>query len=193
MSMLVAGLLIFLGVHATSIFAPAWRNAQLAARGEAVWKGGYALLSLIGFVLIVHGYGVVRLAPVVLYEPPAFLRHVAWTLMLPVFPLLLASKLPGRISAVTKHPMLVAVKLWALAHLLANGTLASTLLFGSFLAWAVADRISLKRRPVSPQTGRAVTAPTGRFNDAIAVALGLCLYAAFIGVLHLWLIGVSPR
>ena len=193
MSMLVAGLLVFLGVHATSIFAPAWRNAQLAARGEAVWKGGYALLSLVGFALIVHGYGVARGTPVVLYEPPAFLRHVAWTLMLPVFPLLLASKLPGRISAATKHPMLVAVKLWALAHLLAKGTLASTLLFGSFLAWAVADRISLKRRPVSPLTGRAITAPPGRFNDAIAVVLGLGLYAAFIGVLHLWLIGVSPR
>ena len=193
MAMLVAGLLIFLGVHATSIFAPAWRNDQLAARGEAVWKGGYALLSLVGFVLIVYGYGIARATPVVLYEPPAFLRHVAWTLMLPVFPLLLASKLPGRISAATKHPMLVAVKLWALAHLLANGTLASTLLFGSFLAWAVADRISLKRRPISPVAGRAITAPPGRFNDAIAVVLGLCLYAAFIGVLHLRLIGVSPR
>ena len=193
MAMLVAGLLIFLGVHATSIFAPAWRNDQLAARGEAVWKGGYALLSLVGFVLIVYGYGIARATPVVLYEPPAFLRHVAWTLMLPVFPLLLASKLPCRISAATKHPMLVAVKLWALAHLLANGTLASTLLFGSFLAWAVADRISLKRRPISPVAGRAITAPPGRFNDAIAVVLGLCLYAAFIGVLHLWLIGVSPR
>jgi uncharacterized membrane protein len=193
MSMLVAGLLIFLGVHATSIFAPAWRNAQVAARGEAVWKGGYALLSLVGFVLIVYGYGVARGNPVVLYEPPAFLRHVAWTLMLPVFPLLLASKLPGRISAVTKHPMLVAVKLWALAHLLANGTLASTLLFGAFLAWAVADRISLKRRPVSALAGHPTTAPPGRFNDAIAVVVGLCLYAAFIGGLHLWLIGVSPR
>ena len=193
MAMLVAGLLIFLGVHATSIFAPAWRNAQLAARGEAVWKGGYALLSLVGFVLIVHGYGVARGNPVVLYEPPAFLRHVAWTLMLPVFPLLLASKLPGRISAATKHPMLAAVKLWALAHLLANGTLASTLLFGAFLAWAVADRISLKHRPVSPLAGRATTASPGRYNDAIAIVAGLCLYAAFLGALHLWLIGVSPR
>ena len=193
MSMLVAGLLIFLGVHSTSIFAPAWRNAQLATRGEAVWKGAYALLSLIGFALIVHGYGVARGNPVVLYEPPAFLRHVAWTLMLPVFTLLLASKLPGRISAVTKHPMLVAVKLWALAHLLANGTLASTLLFGSFLAWAVVDRVSLKRRPIAPATGAPATAPPGRFNDAVAIVAGLGLYAAFLGVLHLWLIGVSPR
>ncbi len=193
MSMLILGLVIFLGVHATSIFAPAWRNAQVAARGEAVWKGGYALLSLIGLALIVYGYGMARGNPVVLYEPPAFLRHVAWTLMLPVFPLLLAAYLPGRISAATKHPMLLAVKLWALAHLLANGDLASLLLFGAFLAWAVADRISLKRRPVLPGTSRAASAPAGRYNDAMAIVAGLGLYAAFLGVLHVWLIGVSPR
>jgi uncharacterized membrane protein len=109
--------------------------------------------------------------------------------MLPVFPLLLASYLPGRISAITRHPMLVATKLWALAHLLANGTLASTVLFGSFLAWAVADRISLKHRVARSVPG----APPGRYNDAIALTVGLCLYAAFIGAVHLWLIGVSPR
>jgi uncharacterized membrane protein len=189
MSMLILGLVIFLGVHATSIFAPAWRNAQIAARGEMAWKGVYALLSLIGFALILQGYGQARVVPVVLYQPPAALRHVAWLLMLPVFPLLLAAYLPGRISAVTKHPMLVATKLWTLAHLLANGTLASTVLFGSFLAWAVADRISLKRRVARPVPG----APPGRYNDTIALILGLGLYAAFLGALHLWLIGVSPR
>ncbi len=189
MAMLILGLVIFLGVHATSIFAPAWRNAQVAARGEALWKGGYALLSLIGFALILHGYAQARGAPVVLYQPPAALRHVAWLLMLPVFPLLLAAYLPGRISTATKHPMLVATKLWALAHLLANGTLASTVLFGSFLVWAVADRISLKRRVPRSVPG----APPGRYNDAIALVAGLGLYAAFLGVLHLWLIGVSPR
>ncbi|MFM9917387.1 MAG: NnrU family protein [Rhizobacter sp.] len=189
MSMLILGLLIFLGVHATSIFAPAWRNAQVASRGEMPWKGAYALLSLVGFALILHGYGQARAAPVVLYHPPAALRHVAWLLMLPVFPLLLAAYLPGRISTATKHPMLVAIKLWALAHLLANGTLASTVLFGSFLAWAVADRISLKRRVPRSAPG----APPSRYNDAIAVIVGLCLYAAFLGAVHLWLIGVSPR
>ena len=132
MSMLILGLVIFLGVHSTSIFAPAWRNRQAAALGDMAWKGIYALLSLVGFALILHGYGQARGAPVLLYQPPAALRHVAWLLMLPVFPLLLASYLPGRISAITRHPMLVATKLWALAHLLANGTLASTVLFGSF-------------------------------------------------------------
>lgn len=192
MYLLILGLVIFLGVHATAIVAPTWRDAQVARRGEAVWKGAYALLSLIGLALIAYGYGEARSAPVVLYEPPASLRHVAWLLMLPVFPLLLATYLPGRISAATKHPMLLAVKLWALAHLLANGTLASTLLFGAFLAWAVADRISLKHRPASP-VRRTAGAPAGRYNDAIAIVAGLGLYAAFLGVLHVWLIGVSPR
>lgn len=189
MAVLILGLVIFLGVHSTSIFAPDWRNAQLAARGEPVWKGLYALLSLIGFALIVYGYGQARGAAVVLYQPPAALRHVAWLLMLPVFTLLLAAYMPGRISAAARHPMLVATKLWALAHLLANGTLASTVLFGSFLAWAVADRISLRRRVARSVPG----VPPGPYNDAIAIVAGLGLYAAFIGALHLWLIGVSPR
>ena len=188
MSMLILGLLIFLGAHATSIVAPAWRDAQVAARGEKSWKAIYGAVSLLGFALIVYGYGLARGAPVVLYQPPAALRHVAWLLMLPVFPLLLASHLPGHISRVTKHPMLAATKFWALAHLLANGTLASTLLFAAFLAWAVADRISLKRRVPGPALGKP-----GRYNDAIAIVAGLVLYVAFIGGVHLWLIGVSPR
>jgi uncharacterized membrane protein len=124
---------------------------------------------------------------VVLYLPPRWLRQVALLLMLPVFPLLIAAYVPGRIKTVTKHPMLAAVKFWALAHLLANGMLADVLLFGGFLAWAVLDRISLKRRT---QTMR--TAPPGRFNDLIAVVLGLLLYAIVIGWAHQWLFGVSP-
>jgi uncharacterized membrane protein len=186
--LLVLGLVIFLGAHSVSIVAPAWRDAQVAARGEMVWKGLYALVSLVGIVLVAHGYGVARGEAVVLYQPPAALRHVAWLLMLPVFPLLMASYLPGRISKATKHPMLAAVKFWALAHLLANGTLASTLLFGGFLAWAVIDRISLKRRVPRP----IPMAPPGRFNDILAVVIGLAIYGAFIGFVHLWLIGVSP-
>lgn len=188
MSMLILGLLIFLGAHSTSIVAPAWRDAQAAARGEKAWKALCGAVSLVGLALIVYGYGLARGAPVVLYQPSGGLRHLAWLLMLPVFPLLLATYLPGHISRVTKHPMLVATKFWALAHLLANGTLASTLLFAAFLAWAVADRISLKRR-----TPRAVPGVPGRFNDAIAVVGGLLIYGAFIGGVHLWLIGVSPR
>jgi uncharacterized membrane protein len=154
--------------------------------GELPWKGVYSLIAIAGFVLIVWGYGLAREAPVVLYTPPQWLREVAIVLLLPVFPLLLAAYLPGRIQTATKHPMLAAVKLWATAHLLANGTLADVVLFGALLAWAVVDRISLKRRtpPSAPHL------PASRANDAIAVIGGLALYGAFIVWLHEWLIGV---
>jgi uncharacterized membrane protein len=188
MAILVAGLIVFLGVHSIAIIAPAVRARALTRLGEGGWKGLYALVSLIGFVLIVYGFGLARQAPVVLYTPPHWMRHVTFLLMLPVFPLILAAYLPGRIKAATKHPMLVAVKCWAFAHLLANGLLADVLLFGGFLAWAVVDRISLKRRP--PQVIH--TAPPGRFNDVIAVVLGLALYALFTGWAHVRLFGVSP-
>ncbi len=188
MTLLILGLLIFLGVHSVSIVAPHWRDAQAARLGENAWKGLYTLLSLAGFVLIVIGYGQARQAPVVLYTPPLALRHVAALLMLPVFVLLLAAYLPGRIKAAAKHPMLAATKLWAVAHLLANGNLADVLLFGGFLAWAVADRISMKHRVQRPLPG----APAGRFNDAIALVAGLVLYVLFVTVVHRWLIGVPP-
>jgi uncharacterized membrane protein len=188
MSVLIIGLVLFLGIHSVSVFAPAWRDRQVAQRGEGAWKGLYTVVSLIGFALLVYGYGLARQAPVVLYTPPTAMRHVALLLMLPVFPLLLAAYLPGRIKTATKHPMLVATKLWALSHLLANGNLADVLLFGGFLAWAVADRISLKRRVARPVPG----APAGPANDLIAVFGGLALYAVFLFWGHRWLIGVAP-
>lgn len=188
MSLLILGLALFLGIHSISIVAPGWRDAQAARLGENAWKGIYTLLSLAGFALIVIGYGQARQEPVVLYVPPAALRHVAALLMLPVFVLLVAAYVPGRIKAAAKHPMLVATKLWATAHLLANGNLADVLLFGGFLAWAVADRISMKRRTQRPLPG----APAGRFNDAIALVLGLALYVGFVAFGHRWLIGVTP-
>ena len=188
MTLLIIGLVLFLGIHSVSIVAPAWRDAQLAARGEAAWKGLYSAVSVVGFGLLVYGYGVARQSPVVLYTPPAVLRHVALLLMLPVFPLLFAVYLPGRIKTATKHPMLLAVKFWALAHFLANGALADVLLFGSFLVWAVVDRISIKRRPVRPVRGGAARPA----NDLIAVLGGLAIYVGILMVAHHWLIGVSP-
>src|ERR1700676_5160016 len=187
MLLLIIGLVLFLGVHSVAILAPAWRVRSIHRLGERAWKGLYALVSLIGFILICYGFGLARQAPVFLYSPPTWLRHAALILMLPVFPLLIAAYLPGRIKTAAKHPMLAAVKFWAFAHLLANGMLADVLLFGGFLAWAVLDRISLKKRP---QNLRA--APPGRFNDAIAVIAGLALYALFIGWAHARLFGVSP-
>lgn len=189
MSLLLIGLVLFLGVHSVSIVAPGWRDAQVRQRGEGPWKGIYSVISLVGLVLLVIGYGQARQSPVVLWVPPTGMRHLAWLLMAPVFVLLLASNLPGRIKTWTRHPMLLAVKLWATAHLLANGTLADVLLFGGFLAWAVLDRISLKRRTPRPTPGL----PPSRWNDAIALVGGLALYAWFIGGLHTWLIGVPVR
>lgn len=185
---LIAGLVLFLGVHAVSIVAPDWRNRTAARIGELKWQGAYALVAIAGFALIIWGYGLARQDSIVVYIPPTWLRHLVLLLMVPVFPLLLAAYLPGRIQSATKHPMLAAVKLWAFAHLLANGTLADLVLFGSFLAWAVADRISMKRRQSRPVPG----APPSKANDLIAVAAGLALYAAFVMGLHRWLIGVSP-
>jgi len=188
---LVVGLAIFLGVHSVSIVAPGWRAATVARLGERPWKGLYSLASAVGLVLIVVGFGMARRDPVVLYTPPAALRHLALVVMLPVFPLLFAAYLPGRIRAAAKHPFLVAVKLWALAHLLANGTLADLLLFGAFLVWAVADRISVKRRPAA-ETHEVPAAPPGAANDAIALIGGLLVYVVFILWAHRWIVGVSP-
>lgn len=160
----------------------------MAARiGEERWKGIYSLVAIVGFLLIIWGYGLARQDPVVLYVPPIWLRHVSLVLLVLVFPLLLATYLPGRIKSATKHPMLAATKIWAFAHLLANGTLADAVFFGSFLVWAVADRISMKHREQRPVAG----APS-KMNDAIAVVMGLALYVVFLLWIHDWLFGVSP-
>ena len=191
MTVLLLGLIVFFGVHSVSIVAPGWRSAQIARRGERAWKGIYSIAAGVGLVLLIVGYGMARREPVVLYAPPVALRHVALLLMLPVFPLLFAAYLPGRLSRAARHPMLLAVKLWASAHLLANGTLADVLLFGAFLAWAVADRISVKRR--SPAQAHTVPgAPPGPMNDLIVVVVGLAVYALTVFWAHRWLFGVSP-
>lgn len=188
MELLVCGLIVFFGVHSIAILAPAWRERCVTRLGAPAWKGLYAVLSGIGFVLLLIGYSHARVSAGTWYTPPPMLRHVTFLLMLPVFPLLIAAYLPGRIQARAKHPMLAAVKFWATAHLLAIGTAADVLLFGSFLAWAVADRISLKRRASVPVPPRA----TLRHADLIAIVGGLILYALMIFRLHSLLIGVSP-
>jgi uncharacterized membrane protein len=182
---LVIGVIVFFGTHSIAIFSPTGRD-RLAARHGLGWRALYSILSLAGFVLIIWGYGLARQEPLVLYQPAPGLRNVAAILMLPVFPLLFAAYMPGRIKAKLKHPMLVAVKLWALAHLLVNGTLADVVLFGAFLAWAVVDRISFKHREQ-----RAIpSAPPGRWNDLLAIVLGLGAYVLFVVVLHARWIGV---
>ena len=188
MCLLVAGLVIFFGAHSIAIVFPRLRDSLRTRLGAGAWRAIYSVVSLVGFVMMCWGFGLARHAPAVLYIPPAWLRYVAVVLMLPVFPLLFASFLPGRIRTTLKHPLLAGVKFWALAHLLANGMLADVLLFGSFLAWAVFDRISFKRRP--PQGLR--TAPKRPWNDAVAVVLGLAVYALFLFGAHRWLFGIAP-
>ena len=188
MTYLILGLVLFLGAHSVEIFSSTLRANAVARMGERPWKGLYTLISIVGFLLIIYGYGQARQDPILLYAPPVWMRHLSALVMLPVFPLLLAAYMPGRIKAALKHPMLAAVKFWALAHLLANGMLADVVLFGSFLAWAVADRISFKRRAQRP----IPTAPPSKMNDVIAVVGGLALYVIFALWLHVLLIGVPP-
>src|SRR5512139_1618171 len=190
MTYLIVGLLLFLGVHSIAIVAPAWRNAMAARLGDVSWKALYAAISVIGFVVLVHGYALARVEPVVLYTPPAWTRHLAALLMLPVFPLLFSAYLPGRIKAAVKHPMLTATKAWALSHLLVNGNLADVLLFGGFLEWAVLDRISVGKRAATQKT--LIQGTPTRFNDVLAVVAGLAVYVVVVAWAHQRFIGVAP-
>lgn len=187
MTLLLIGLVLFFAIHSVSIFAPSLRD-RLAAKSENGWKAFYSVISIVGIVLVVKGYAELREAPTLLYESPVWLRHVAALLLLPVFVLFFAPYFPGKIKNAVGHPQLVAVKLWALAHLLVNGTLADVLLFGSFLVWAVVDRISMKRRPQRPLPG----APESKANDVIIIVLGLALYGATVFWLHEAVLGVAP-
>jgi len=187
MLQLTLGLALFFGMHSISIVALPLRD-KLAAKSELGWKLIYGVVSLVGLVLMSRGYAELRLAPTVLYVAPVWLSHVAAILLLPAFVLFLAPYFPGRISTITKHPQLIAVKLWAVSHLLVNGTSADILLFGSFLLWAVADRVSMKRRAT-----RAVPAmPESKTNDVVVVILGLSVYVAIVFWLHELLFGIRP-
>jgi len=147
MLVLLLGLVLFLGVHSTRVFAEGWRTRTVARMGEKPYKGVYTLVSLAGFVLIVWGYGLTRQNPVVLWSPPRGMNHLAALLMAVSFVLLAAAYVPrNAIKAKLHHPMVLGVKTWAVAHLLSNGTLADVLLFGSFLAWAVVDFSAARRR-----------------------------------------------
>ena len=183
---LIAGLVLFLGAHSASIVSPPWRDAMVERLGVASWRTAFALVALAGLALIAYGFGRSREAPVILYASPVWVRDTMVMFMPFVFPIAFAAYFPGLISGVLKHPLLVAVKLWATLHLLVNGSLADVLLFGSVLAWAVADRISLKRR--TPR--RIWTAPPWKWNDAIAIVLGFAVYVVLVAGGHQWLTGL---
>lgn len=187
MTLLILGLLLFLGLHSVRIVAPSWREHMLQRWGETRWKLGYSLLAGLGLACIVMGYGQARLSPQVLWASPRGLAHLAGLLMLPSLMLLAAAYVPGNaLKARLGHPMILAVKLWAAAHLLANNTLADLWLFGGFLLWAVLDFRSARRRP-------AATIPAGRTGPTVlAVVIGLLAWAALVMGGHQALVGVRP-
>jgi len=184
---LILGLLLFFAVHLVPT-SPSLRDGLVERFGERAYRAVFAVLSLIGMVLIVAGYHKLQVMPgknPVLWDPPSWTRHIAFLLMLPAMILLVAAFVPSRIRTAVKHPMLAAIKAWALAHLLVNGDLGSLVLFGAFLAFAVYDRISVKRRTVT-----VPAAPPGILNDLLVVAGGLALYVFMLVWGHGALIGV---
>ena len=185
---LVIGLAVFIGAHVFITFRDA-RAAAIARMGEGPYKGLFSLVALIGILLIGYGFGLYRATGWVdVWYPPAWMRHVTVALTWPAIVLVVAAYVPGEIKRRLKHPFLVGVKLWALAHLLANGDLGSIVLFGSILAWAVYDRITLKRRsdPGAPPI------PIGGYgNDVVAFTVGTLVYLAFGLWFHPWVIGVD--
>lgn len=190
MTILILGLVLFLGTHSIRIFADDWRAAQRTRLGAGPWKLGYSLASLIGFALIVWGFGMARLAPLVVWSPPTAMRHIAALLTLIAFVLLVATYVPrNSIKARVHHPMALAVTVWAFAHLLANGTLADLILFGSFLVWAKWSFLSARKRDRKAGTRY----PAGTLGGTVvAVAVGVVAWVVFALWLHRLLIGVQP-
>ncbi len=187
LSVMILGLVLFLGVHTLTTQREV-RARVIATAGESGYKIGYALVSFLGLALIVWGFAHYRAAGMwEVWTPPTALKHLAVALMLPAVILVVASYIRGRIYTTLKHPMLTGIKLWAAAHLLANGDVGSIILFGSFLCWAVFDRISLKHRTDS---GAPPIPVGGRGNDAIAVAVGVVVYLALAFAFHPVVIGV---
>ena len=190
MTLLILGLILFLGVHSTRIVADDWRTATMARIGEKPWKGWYALLSVVGFMLIVWGFSLARPNPVYLWESPIGMRHLAGALLLVAFILLAAAYVPrNSIKAKLHHPMVLSVKVWALAHLLANGNVADVVLFGSFLVWAVFSFRAARRRDRVAGTVYAAGTAGG---TAITVGVGIVAWAVFAFWAHGLLFGVRP-
>ncbi len=190
MLLFLLGLILFLAVHSVRVFAEGWRTQMVARIGALPWKAAYSVVSLAGFVLLVYGYGLTREAPTVLWSPPVWTRHLAALLTIPAFVMVVAAYVPGNgIKCRLKHPMMLGIKTWALAHLLANGTLADVLLFGSFLAWAVLVFRAARGRDraagtVYPAGSAAMT--------GVTIAAGLVAWAVFAMWAHRPLIGVGP-
>ena len=191
MALFILGLVLFLGSHSIRVFADGWRSRMLERLGEKMFKGMYSVASLVGFVLLVYGFSQIRWDSPMLWSPPVAMRHVAALLMLPAMVLLVAAQVPhNAIQAKLRHPMVVSVKVWALAHLLANGKQADLILFGAFLLWAVLDfRASRQRDRLAVQSGAPIEATP---NTLRVVLIGVAAWAVLLFGGHTWLFAVSP-
>ena len=183
----LGGLLVFFATHYFSAFRRRDGQGLLEALGPGPYKGLYSLLTLAGFIALIWGYA--NLKPwMTLADPPSFMRHIAMALMLPAMVLIVAAYVPtGFIKKAVKHPMLTAVKVWALAHLLVNWDVGSLILFGAFLVFGVVDRIALKKRG---DVGAATATPSV-MGDLIALVVGLGLYGGLVYELHYILFGID--
>ncbi|KGI78981.1 NnrU family protein [Oleiagrimonas soli] len=190
MTLLILGLILFLGMHCVRVFADDWRTRMIERLGPMPWKAIYALISLLGFVLVIWGFGQARLHPTLLYAPPAMLRHLNSLFTLIAFVFFAAAYVPrNHFKAKLGHPMILGVKIWAFGHLLAIGFLRDAVLFGAFLAWAIIAYAAARRRDRKAGT----TYPAGTVKgDIIAVITGVIVWAAFAFWLHMPLIGVNP-
>lgn len=190
MLLLVIGLVLFLGVHSVRMFAPDWRDNFISKRGEMSYKGVYSAVSALGLVLLIVGYGQTRSVPQFIWFPPAAMAHIAALLMLFAFVLLAAAYVPNnRIKAAVGHPMVLGVKVWAVAHLLANGRLGDMVLFGGFLVWAVVNYV--RSRKADRANGVVYGNARSIARDSVTVVTGVGAWLVFALWLHLWLIGVS--
>jgi uncharacterized membrane protein len=207
MTQLILGLILFLGAHSVRIWADGWRNQTIEAYGEKAFKGVYALVSILGFYLLVVGYGEARLQTVALWNPPIFTKHISLLLMLLSSILLMATYIPrNHFKMRLGHPMVLSVKVWALSHLLANGNLADLVLFGSFLIWAVLNFRSARARDralllnlndaedpaAEPLTESESTNQPKLLSTIITLVGGMAIWALITFVLHAKIVGVSP-
>ncbi len=183
---LIAGSLLFFGVHSVHLISPQTSSKAVSRWGQNRWKLVYSLVAAAGLILIIVGYGGARKDDAMLYAAPGWGRTATFMLMLPVFPLLIATYLPGHIQRRVRHPMLWATVLWALAHLGANGSWADVILFGSFLLWALADLASFRYRPPK----EIPRLPSGRWNDVVSIIGGLAVYGLVVAAAHRWLTGI---
>ena len=190
MALLILGLVLFLGVHSVRVFAEGARTRFIAQRGENAWKGMYSVLSILGFVLLIYGYGLARQQPVVLWTPPTWTRHLAALLTLPAFVLLVAAYVPGNgIKARVHHPMVLGVKVWALAHLFVGRTLAAEIVFAAFLVWAV---LSFRAARARDRAAGRVYPPGRVVPTVVTVVVGVAAWVGFALWGHAALIGVRP-